>query len=102
MHKNWIKQCEGAWGSMVVLAQKPHQKHIQDTDDFIWRICVSYRRLSVVIKPFQFPIPRCDDVITILGCGAVLIWIVSLDTRQRYHQIDTLASDMEKSFICDR
>ena len=64
-------------------------------------MCVSYRRLNAVTKPFQFPIPRCDDAITILGCGAVLIWIISLDARQGYHQVAILASDMEKIAFFD-
>ena len=54
----------------MVLAQKPHQEHITDINDFVWRMCVSYRKLNAVTKPFQFPIPRCDAVIVILGCGA--------------------------------
>ena len=74
---------------MVVLAQKPHQEHIQDINDFIWRMCVSYRQLTTVARPFQFPILQCDDAITILGYGAVLIWIISLNVRQGYHQVVT-------------
>ena len=59
-------------------------------------MCASYRWLNTVTKPFQFPIPRCDDVITILGCGAVLIWIISLDARQGYHQVAMRFADQEK------
>ena len=81
---------------MVVLAQKPHQEHINAFEAFVWRICVSYRRLNAVTKPFQFPIPRCDDAITILGCGAVTIYIISLDARQGYHQVAVRLSDQEK------
>ena len=59
-------------------------------------MCVSYRKLNAVTKPFQFPIPRCDDAITVLGCGAVIIWIISLDARQGYHQVAVRLSDQEK------
>jgi hypothetical protein len=97
LHNNWIQKCGGAWGSMVVLAQKPHQEHITDINDFVWRMCVSYRQLNAVTKKFQFPIPRCDDAISILGCGAVLIWIISLDARQGYHQVAIRQSDMDKT-----
>ena len=62
----WIEKCERPWGSMVVLAQKPHQEHVTDIMKFVWRMCVSYRKLNAVTKPFQFPIPRCDAVIVIL------------------------------------
>ena len=71
LNNKWIRRCGGPWGSMVVLAQKPHQEYIKVIEDFVWRLCVSYRRLNAVTKPFQFPIPRCDDAITILGCGTV-------------------------------
>ena len=59
-------------------------------------MCVSYRRLNAVTKPFQFPIPRCDDAIAILGCGAAMLWIITLDARQGYHQVAVRPSDREK------
>ena len=27
---DWIEECGEAWGSMIVLAAKPHQEHITD------------------------------------------------------------------------
>ena len=56
-------------------------------------MCVSYRRLNAVVKPFQFPISRCDDAITILRCSTVTIYIISLDACQGYHQITVRLSD---------
>ena len=70
LSNGWIEPCEGPWGSMVVLAQKPHQENVTKIEDFVWRMCVSYRKLNAVTKPFQFPIPRCDDAISILGTAA--------------------------------
>ena len=96
LHNEWIEECGGPWGSMIVLAQKPHQEHITDINEFVWRMCVSYRKLNSVTKPFQFPIPRCDDAINILGYGAGKIWIISLDARQGYHQVSVRAIDREK------
>ena len=81
---------------MVVLAQKPHQEHSNAVEDFVWRMCVSYSRLNAVTKPFQFSISHCDDAITILGCGAVTIYIISLDARQGYHQVAVRVSNQEK------
>ena len=63
---DWIERCEGPWESSIVLAAKPHQEHIEDTDEFLWRMCVSYKKLNVITKKFEFPIYRCDDVITII------------------------------------
>ena len=81
LNNKWICQCGGPWGSMVVLAQKLHQEHINAIEDFVWHMCVSYHRLNAVTKPFQFLIPCCDDAITILECGVVTIYIISLDAR---------------------
>ena len=102
LSNKWIDRYEGPWGSMIVLAPKPHQENIVNVADFIWRMCVSYRRLNAITKPFQFPIPRCDNAIIILGDGVGSIWIISLDTRQGYHQITVRQSDREKLIICAR
>ena len=96
INNKWIRKCGDPWGSMIVLTQKPHQEHITDINKFVWRMYVSYRRLNAVTKPFQFPIPRYDDAITISECGAVLIWIISLDARQGYHQVEVRFADQEK------
>ena len=76
-----IDRCKGPCGSIIVLALKPHQGHIKNINNFIWRICVSYRRLNSNIKLFEFPIPRCDDAIAIIDTGSQFIWVISLDTR---------------------
>ena len=86
LKNDWIERCEGPWGSSIVLAAKPHQEQISNIEDFVWRMCVSYRKLNSITKPFEFPIPRCDDAIAILDTGSQFIWIISLDARQGYHQ----------------
>ena len=70
---DWIERCEGPWGSSIVLSTKPHQEHIKDIDNFVWRICVSYRKLNAITKPFEFPISRCDDAIAIIDTGSQYI-----------------------------
>ena len=79
---------------MIVLAQKPHQEHV--TLMTLFGACVSYRKLNSVTKPFQFPIPRCDDAVMILSWRAGYIWIISLDARQSHHQVSVRSSDREK------
>lgn len=69
------------WGSMIVLTLKPHQENMTNIEDFVWCMYVSYHQLNDIIKPFQFPIPRCNDAIIILGTNAEKIWIISLDAR---------------------
>ena len=92
----WIHKCGVPWGSLIVLVAKPHQEYVIDINDFIWRMCVSYRALNRITKPFQLPIPRCDDYVYMLGNGSVLIFIITLDDRQGYHQIAVKQSDQEK------
>ena len=50
----------GPYGAMIVLAAKPNQGHVHWTE-YIFRLCVSFWLLNAVTRPFQFPIPRCDD-----------------------------------------
>ena len=96
LKNDWVERCEGPWGSSIVLAAKPHQEHISDIKDFVWRMCVSYRKLNSITKPFEFPIPRCDDAIAIIDTGSQFIWIISLDARQGYHQVRVRKVDREK------
>jgi hypothetical protein len=63
---------DGPWGSRVVLAQKPDQAHKHWTE-YVWRLCVSYRPLNAITRPFTFPTPRCDNAILELGPATVFI-----------------------------
>ena len=96
LDNDWIEEIQGPWGSIIVLAPKPHQEHIEDIEDFIWRMCVSYRSLNSVTKPFTYPIPRCDDAIGSLNLGAGRIYIITVDARQGYHQVAVRSADKEK------
>ena len=60
----WIEECGGPWGSSIVLASKLHQEQIKNIDDFIWIMCVPYRKINGITKPFEFPIPCCDYAIS--------------------------------------
>ena len=82
-----IEKCGGHWGSGIVLAAKTHQEFFQNIDDLIWRMCVSYGKLNGIKKTFELPIPRCDGNIITVGYGSNKILIISLDSRQGYHQI---------------
>ena len=97
LDNNWIKECGGPWGSMIVLAPKPHQEHVTDIKDFVWRMCVSYRQLNSITKPFEYPIPRCDDAVdSLVTCIGNQIHFISLDAKQGYHQVQVKHSDKEK------
>jgi hypothetical protein len=96
LDNDWIYECGGPYGSLIVLAPKPHQEHVNDINKFIWRMCVSYRQLNAITKPFEYPIPRCDDAITILIVGGDEIYIITVDARQGYHQVAVRKLDQEK------
>ena len=91
-----IEECAGPWGSQIVLPPKPHQEHISNIDDFIRRICVSYRGLNKVTKFFEYPIPRCDNAITLILLGPNKIYIITVDYKQGYHQIAVYVLHREK------
>ena len=92
----WIEKYEGPWRSSNVLAVKPHQGHIQNIDDFIWRICISYRELNGITKTFELPIPCFDDVKSTVSTGSNKLWIISLDARQVYQRISVRHVNREK------
>ena len=87
LDNNWIGECGGPWGSSIVLTAKPHQEHITDIKEFVWRMCVSYRALNQVTLPFEYHIPRCNDAIDDFGDSAGHLFFISLDNKTGYHQI---------------
>ena len=84
---------DGAWCSKGLLAPKPHQEHITDIDNFIWRFCISYVALNSVTKVVAYPIPRCDEAVGI-DFGGVFRWI--MDAPSGYHQIRVALEDQCK------
>ena len=93
----WIKECsQGGWCSVIVLAPKPHQEDVKDIDDFVWRLCVSYRGLNAVTKPFTFPIPRCDDALDNFGTRTGTLFWICVDAKAGYHQIAVALDSQEK------
>ena len=92
-------KCGGPWGRSIVLASKPHQEHILNIVDFIWIMCVSYRKLNGITKTFEFPILRCDDDISTVGAGSHKISIISLDARQLYDQISVCPDDLSCLYL---
>ena len=77
---DYICDCEYVWGSLLLLASKPHQEGCTGTNDFIWRLCVSYHSLNGVTKTFEYPIPQYSDSIEGFG-NFSRIFLISLDIR---------------------
>ena len=87
MKNDWIGECKGPWRGQIELAEKPQQYHIENIEDFVWRMCVLYRGLNRVIRPLEYPIPRCDDAISIIAVGASMIYIITIHVKQGYQQV---------------
>ena len=82
-----IEECGRPWGFIIVLAENTHQEHVTKIEDFIWSMCVSYRKINEIRKTFKFTIPCCDDAIISVGAGSGTTFIIIIDARQGYHQV---------------
>ena len=66
-----IEEDDGPWGALIVLATKAQNTQQEPKwHEYEWRLCVSYRKLNQVTRPFTFPIPRCDDAVSDLPADA--------------------------------
>ena len=90
-----ITDYTGPWGSLLLLAPKPHQEDYNDVYKFIWRFFISYRPLNDITRSFEFPISTCVDTIEEFGDSCGILFIISLDARSGYHQIRVRKCDQE-------
>ena len=95
-HNDHVTKCGGPWLSKIVLAPKPHQEHIEDILDFIWRFCVNYRGLNSVTLPYHYPIPRCDDALDNFGDSKGHLYFICVDAKSGFHQIPVFGPHQEK------
>ena len=81
-----IKQIsEGGWLFKALLAAKPHQEHITNIADFVWRFCVNYIPLNAVTRVIAYPIPRCDNAVNLAFGDGFWFWL--FDAPSGYHQL---------------
>ena len=78
-----IEDDDGPWGAPIVLASKPNQEHLH-WSQYTWRLCVSYRKLNAVTRPFTFPIIRCDDAVREIGDSR---YFITMDLDSGYWQV---------------
>jgi hypothetical protein len=91
-----IEDDDGPWGAMVVLAAKPDQAH-KHWAEFIWRLCVSYRKLNTITRPFIYPARRCDDAVRALGLSR---FYITMDLYWGFWQVAlALASRSKTAFF---
>eukprot|EP00957_Ditylum_brightwellii_P063050 4785473-Ditylum_brightwellii.AAC.1 len=79
-----VENNDRLWEAMVVLAVKPHQERAP-WDDLQWGLCVLYRKLNQVTRPFAFPIPRCNN--TIDGFNPSTRIFIAINTDLGYWQV---------------
>ena len=84
----------GQWLFKALLAPKPHQEHVTDIDDFVWRFCVNFIPLNSVTKIIAYPIPRCDSAVMLSFGRGVLFWLE--DAPSGYNQLAVEKSSREK------
>ena len=75
-----VEENGGPWGSLVVLAAKPHQENVP-WHKYQWRLCVSYQKLNQLTRPFDFTIPRLDDAVHRINIkiSFLLLWTFTVD-----------------------
>ncbi len=84
----------GQWQFKALLAAKPHQEHISNINDFVWRFCVNYIPLNSITKVEAYVIPRCDSAVNLTFGKGTFFWL--WDAPQGYHQIRVEPSSQEK------
>ena len=90
-----IRQIHGGeWMFNALLAPKPHQEHVKNIDDFVWRFCINYIPLNQVTRPVAYPIPRCESAIHLTFSDGRWMWM--WDAPQGYHQIGVERESQEK------
>ena len=87
-----VEDDDGPWGALIVLAAKPNQAHVH-WSQYVWRLCVSYRQLNAVTRPFTFPIVRCDDAVKAIGDAK---YYITMDLDSGYWQIKVEDSSKAK------
>jgi len=85
---------DGRWLFKCVLAPKPHQEHVRDINEFVWRFCVNYQPLNSVTRIITYPIPRCDSAVFVEFGNGKFLWL--FDAPSGYHQLDVKRASQEK------
>ena len=92
-----IRQIHGGeWLFKALLAAKPHQEHVRNIEDFVWRFCVNYIPLNMITQTIAYHIPRCDTAVhSEFGCGPRgFMWL--WDATQGYHQLRVAVDSQPK------
>jgi hypothetical protein len=75
----------GQWLFKALLAPKPHQEHVTNIDDFVWRFCVNFIPLNAVTRVVAYPIPHCDSAAMLSFGKGKVFWLK--DAPSGYNQL---------------
>ncbi len=84
---------DGQWLFRALLAPKPHQEHIRNIEDFVWRFCVNYIPLNQVTCLIAYPIPHCNDAVE---NAFKEFWMWLYNAIMGYHQLAIVSKSQEK------
>jgi hypothetical protein len=85
---------DGEWLFKAILARKPHQEHVSNINNFVWRFCVNYIPLNQVTCIIAYPVPRCDSAVHMPFGAATYLWL--WDAPMGYHQISVAPESQPK------
>jgi hypothetical protein len=83
----------GQWLFKALLGPKPHQEHISNIADFVWRFCKNYIPLNQVMRLIAYPIPRCNNAVE-TAFGRFWMWLYN--AIMWYHQLSVAKESREK------
>ena len=82
----YIVPSTSPYGAPVLLVKKPRSPDL--------RMCVDYRALNAITMRNAGPLPRIDDMLSVLAGAKVFS---AIDLRQAYHQVQLQPSDWPKT-----
>lgn len=79
------------YNSPLLLVPK---KSLEGSAEKLFRLCIDYRQLNKNLQPYQFPLPRIDEILDQLGSAK---YFSTLDLSQGFHQVLIDKKDREKT-----
>lgn len=70
------------------------KKSLENNTEKLYRLCIDYRKLNKNLVPYQFPLPRIDEILDQLGKATIFS---TLDLSQGFHQVMIDKADREKT-----
>lgn len=86
-----IEESISPYNSPMILVPKKAEEGSTEKN---YRLCIDYRKLNLAAKPYQFPLPRIDEIIDKLGNAK---YFSTLDLSQGFHQVLIDEPDREKT-----